>query len=318
MKQLNKYFVVSDIHGEYDALRQGLQEAGFDQNNPQHKLISVGDAFDRGPHSRKIYNFFREVHAICVKGNHDVMFQEYLEKGMDGEFVLFNILHNGLGNTIKSFTGLQDDQFSIPNLESARNHMQDFRSVRDWIQNLPLYYETQNFIFVHAGLNPYLSNWKDTDEHYMLWDIKDSHRPCHNIRKVVVIGHHHAFRVRENGKAEGMGDTRLEDISISSNYREENGNIRTIRLKSYGNTDENRPYISGNKIAIDGCTNLTGKVNVLVFEDYDMDPEPEKKPEPEIRPDDGSIRVEGTWGTGNYSYTVNPEMFYTTYTRAGF
>ena len=308
MKTLNKYFVFSDVHGEYKALQDALQEAGYDSKNPNHKLISLGDNFDRGPDSRKIWSFLRQNKAICVKGNHDAMFQEYMEKGMDGEYVLFNVLHNGLGETIKSFSGMRDDMFSIPNLELARKNMMDKQSITDWLKNLPLYYETENFIFVHAGIDPYKPNWKDTDEKFMLWDIEYSHVPCINTNdKIVVIGHHHAFRVRENAKRHGYSEVPLREYAIPTKTMDENGRKKRITLSWVGNTDENRPYSSGNKIAIDGCTNLTGKVNVLIFEDYEKDETPE---ETNIRVNPMETRVY----TSDGLYTISQGIDYTNYT----
>ena len=265
MNEKYRFFVFSDIHGEYDALVNGLKEAGYDSCNPRHKLVSLGDNFDRGPGSAQVYKYLVQNHAICVKGNHDVMFEEYLDKGMDGEFVLFNILHNGLGATIKSFANLPQDltHIDIPTLQRARqfNHWQE---VREWIKAMPLYYETKNFIFVHAGFDPRVLNWKDTSEDFMLWDIEHSHKQIGYINKKVVIGHHHAFRVRRNGEAAGQKESAPGSMFFS-------------KLTFFGNTDENRPYLYQNKIALDGCTNLTKKVNIMVFED-EMMPKATKQP----------------------------------------
>lgn len=281
MRTLYKYFIFSDVHGEYNALIKSLEEAGYERGNPNHKLVSLGDNFDRGPDSRKIYNFLTQNKAICVKGNHDAMFQEYLEKGMDGEFVLFNILHNGMAETIKSFSGLQDNQFSVDTLQRARNNIQSRDTLLRWIQQMPLFYETDTFVFVHAGIDPTLGDWRKTSEHYALWDIEDSHKPCVNVNnKVIIFGHHHAFRVRNNGVAAGMGDPDLNSVELRTNSCDENGNHHFCRLACYGNTDENRPYVSGNKIAIDGCTNLTKKVNVVVVEDYEKEEVPVKEDTP--------------------------------------
>lgn len=311
MRELNKYFVFSDVHGEYNALIAGLEEAGFDKNNPKHKLISVGDAFDRGPDSSKIFNFLRQHKATCVRGNHDNFFIEYLEKGMDGEFVLFNILHNGLGATIKSFTGLNDDVFSVENVDRARRNISS--EVLKFMKNMPLYFETETFVFVHAGLNPYIRDWKETDEHYMLWDIQDSHKALPNCNKICVIGHHHAAKVRQNSRAEGFQDFEVNDCVYTCN----GDNNKSHKMRYYGNKDENRPFINGNKIAIDGMTNLTGKVNVLVIEDYPLaEPEPVTEPEPNNNPDRPSIsdiRVEDiTWGyTPNFAqWMAEPTVYY--------
>lgn len=267
MKTLNKYFIFGDVHGEYDALLESLNAAGYNHSDPTHILVSTGDLFDRGPKSAEIYKFLSSRKHVAVKGNHDVMFQEYLEKGMDGEFVLFNILHNGLGATIRSFTGLGDSVFSPQELDSARRHINS--SVLKWIKDMPLYFETQNFIFCHAGINPRLPNWKDTDEHYMLWDIEDSYADIRTTRKFVVIGHHHAFRVRKQIEDRCLETREVNGISYP--LPTDNGQGMVVKMERYGNEDEHRIVCHRNKIAIDGCTNLTGKVNVLVVQDYPLE-----------------------------------------------
>ena len=68
----NKYFVFSDIHGEYISLVDTLSKAGFEPDNPKHILICIGDGFDRGPDSRAIYELFVNCpRHIYVRGNHD-------------------------------------------------------------------------------------------------------------------------------------------------------------------------------------------------------------------------------------------------------
>lgn len=259
--KLTKYFVFSDVHGEYDALLDALHMAGYESGNRNHKLISLGDSFDRGPKSKSVYEFLRNEGAICVKGNHDVMFQEYLEHGMEHSRVLFNILHNGLGATIKSFAGVDETIYSTHQLDVARKNIN--RSVLLWLNSMPLYFETASFIFCHAGIHPDLENWKDTDEQFMLWDIEHSHRSCPHTPKTVVIGHHHAQRVRDIATQRGIKSTELNRSTYTPF-----GHDNRIGYIYYGNQDENRPYKNGNKIAIDGMTNLTNKVNVLVIEDY--------------------------------------------------
>ena len=52
-----KFFVSSDIHGFFDEWQLALNNAGFDINNPNHKIIICGDLFDRGRQSKEIVNF---------------------------------------------------------------------------------------------------------------------------------------------------------------------------------------------------------------------------------------------------------------------
>ena len=219
-------------------------------------------------------------------------------------------------------TILNDDVFNVNNIDQARRNISS--DLLKWLKNMPLYFETSTFIFVHAGLNPWIRNWKETDEHYMTWDIQDSHRSIPNINKFCVIGHHHASKVRANGIAEGCGDYNINDATYSLNWEPDDNRGRSYRIKSYGNTDENRPYINGNKIAIDGMTNLTGKVNVLVIEDYPLeDPNPTQEPNKPQGPDLSSTDIKvnypnfgevtyATTGPTGFTYHINVDepMFY--------
>ena len=311
-RKLNKYFVFSDVHGEVDALMASLREAGYDHNNPNHILVSCGDAFDRGPASKEVFDLcLNKKNTIRIKGNHDCFLEEFLDKGSDGEFVLFNILHNGLGATISSFCSTIDfsNPFNLDTLDQCRG-IQRFRQVKEMLKDMPLYFETEHFIFCHAGLNPKLPNWKDTDEHFMLWDIEHSCDPIPSTDKMVVIGHHHAFRVKNQLIERGAHP---EDITGAYYFNKIDQEQKKILF--YGNKDENSPFKHRNKIALDGLTNLTHKVNVMVVEDYPLE---EKKDEPtdnnitdagfESCFRDTTFAVNGNMG--NFTYTMNYDVGY--------
>lgn len=311
-RKLNKYFVFSDVHGEVDALMASLREAGYDHNNPNHFLVSCGDAFDRGPASREVFDLYLNGRRVIrIKGNHDCFLEEFLDKGSDGEFVLFNILHNGLGATISSFCSTIDfsNPFNLDTLDQCRG-IQRFRQVKEMLKDMPLYFETEHFIFCHAGLNPKLPNWKDTDEHFMLWDIEHSCDPIPSTDKMVVIGHHHAFRVKNQLIERGAHP---EDITGAYYFNKIDQEQKKILF--YGNKDENSPFKHRNKIALDGLTNLTHKVNVMVVEDYPLE---EKKDEPtdnnitdagfESCFRDTTFAVNGNMG--NFTYTMNYDVGY--------
>ena len=293
-----KLFVFSDPHGEGEALEAALREAGFERGNPQHIPLCAGDMFDRGAYSRELFEFMMRNKGIWVKGNHEEMLEEALEKGLDGEFVFFNMLHNGLDKTIESFGCCDlEGMVSVEKMELAINRARTYsfngKKVLDVLKSLPLYYETKNYIFVHAGLDPYKEDWRLTDKDTMLWDIHFSHRPIEYTHKTVVIGHHHAFRVRAQGEEEG--------------YRSQ-----PLGVPYVGNTDEHAPVRFGNKIAIDPCSNITHKINVLVIEDELLEePKEETKNEQTItvdRKEPPSFRVSGEW------VGIDPTMTAYTYT----
>lgn len=281
-KMKNKYFVFSDVHGEFDALMASLEKAGYSPDNLNHKLICIGDAFDRGPKSEEVFQFLFNNNAIYVKGNHDEFLQKYLEQGVDGEFVMFNIVNNGLGATIKSLANWSNSE-AIDLKEAHKKILIRHSRLKHWLQNLPLYFETENYIFVHAGVDPKLgANWKNTDKDYMLWDIKDSYKNIPDIGgKMVVIGHHHTFRIKEDARLHGYDYYPFSGSGEKYTHLKMDGTC--LEMRFFGNEQEEYgPYCYGNKVALDGCTNLSKQVNVMVIEDYPYEePKAESKPEPE-------------------------------------
>lgn len=280
-----KLFVFSDVHGHYEALRVALREAGYNKSDPTHRLLSIGDNFDRGVQSAHVYQYLKDNKAICVKGNHETFLEEALEKGMDGEYVLFNFLRNGLDQTIQSLSGFKFGVYEDTNrIGAAIAQINCLRpELKEWLANMPLVYQTKNYIFAHAGIHPYSRlDHSLQDKDFILWDIEYSHCPVDSTHKTVVIGHHHAFRVRQRAEENGY----CEDI---------------LHLPYYGNQDEHRPVRIGNKIAIDPCSNYTNKVNVIVIEDELLEEEVkvEEQSEPIFNENVFSIGIDptATWAT---------------------
>ncbi|KGP71296.1 metallophosphoesterase family protein [Pontibacillus yanchengensis] len=163
-----RYLVVSDIHGEFYKLEEVLQEASFDSKEDQ--LILLGDYIDRGPYSREVVAKVKELvekqGAIAIKGNHDDLFI----RSKDDEEAMDLWEMNGASSTLKSYNGVS---------EEMKEH-------REWLENhLRLYYETDQYIFVHAGLEPNVP-LNEQKEDTMLWT---RHTETIGLGKTVVHGH---------------------------------------------------------------------------------------------------------------------------------
>ena len=52
-----RYYVVSDVHGYYTQMKSALKKAGFFSDDAPHKLIMLGDIFDRGHETKQIQQF---------------------------------------------------------------------------------------------------------------------------------------------------------------------------------------------------------------------------------------------------------------------
>ena len=64
-------FLIGDVHGCLDELRQLLQKAGVSSEN--HVIIFCGDLVNKGPKSQETVNFVRQLGAgvYSVRGNHE-------------------------------------------------------------------------------------------------------------------------------------------------------------------------------------------------------------------------------------------------------
>ncbi|HEX7371053.1 MAG TPA: metallophosphoesterase [Rhodanobacteraceae bacterium] len=64
-------FVVGDIHGCFDAVRDAMVSVGFDE--ARDRLFSVGDLVDRGPSSEDAVDWIARPWFHAVRGNHEQM-----------------------------------------------------------------------------------------------------------------------------------------------------------------------------------------------------------------------------------------------------
>lgn len=55
-----RYYVASDIHGFFGCFIKALEEKGYFSDRDEHKLIILGDLFDRGMEARELQEFILE------------------------------------------------------------------------------------------------------------------------------------------------------------------------------------------------------------------------------------------------------------------
>ena len=260
-----KLFVFSDAHGDYKALVEGLEEAGFDKENPNHLLISLGDNFDRGYFSLAIYEFLKNLQnkdkAIIIRGNHLTFLENYL----DGTSLSpFNYIYNGTDETLADFLGrskpfeswcMLDKNIENPTngdfadfiTEAKKEINKYYPELLPWIKSLPYYYETKNYIFTHGAI--------DTE-------AKDWHKP-HCCRGNLTDWEALAF---DDGTFFGKYITNTDKTVVI-------GHFGTEHLRRLYNIDDGKDKNDilvredGKVIALDATTCISHKVNILVVED---------------------------------------------------
>jgi len=132
-----RQFAIADIHGHLKTFEALLARIGFTKAD---ELFLLGDFIDRGPDSKGVIDCVEELknsgHTVhCLRGNHEQMVLD-AEYGNDSWRMW---LRHGGKDTCISF-GTQGYWF-VPD------------EYRKWMAALPLYLETEGYLFVHAGLD---------------------------------------------------------------------------------------------------------------------------------------------------------------------
>jgi len=172
----SKFFVFSDIHGCFNELKSLMQKIE-DLIDDDSQLIFLGDYIDRGPNSKKVLDYLLKLRekypsTIFLYGNHEKMFLEFIiEPKMSNPF-----LYNGGHETLKDFK--KDMRWDI-----------DDKYI-EFINSMKLYYETEDYFFVHAGVpNKDFDELTFEDEEDLLW-IRDSFLESERIwDKMIIHGH---------------------------------------------------------------------------------------------------------------------------------
>lgn len=158
----------------------------------EDKLILLGDYVDRGIKSRQVVEQIRSLHkewgAITLKGNHDQMFVDAMLNDEDGLW-----LNNGGYQTVESYCGIDffEETFEWDTYELAKKFiLNNYRQDIGFLKQLPLYYETNTHIYVHAGINPFYEYWKNQSDDDFLW-IRELffNNSVEHVGKTVVFGH---------------------------------------------------------------------------------------------------------------------------------
>ncbi len=176
MSSKKRFFVISDIHGCLDKLERLIDLIKSDLE--ERMLIFLGDYIDRGLDSCGVVEFVmdleRNYDTVLLKGNHEKMLLDFLA-GLN-QFVY---LENGGDLTLASYYNkfkLKEGEIFIPS-----DHL-------EFYSGLELYYKTDDYIFVHAGLRDGVALEYQNEED-LLWIREDFIYSTHDFGKIVVFGH---------------------------------------------------------------------------------------------------------------------------------
>lgn len=260
------YYVFSDVHGCLGPLLEALAAAGYDDGNPAHHLLFLGDAFDKPSPWRDDYGVY--IYLRCaveagkltwILGNHDAWLASSIRDGHANHFTrdTVRLLAEGLAPG----QDLADERACIDVLAAY--------GVGAFLDTYGVdYYETAHYVFTHAFV-PWSRKQGRIDEHW-----RDAERTRWNACR------------SENGMKRVMDGLRISDKTLVSGHVGAcYGNIclrhpdvmrdsaafdkiaAAVKHNARQNADYFRAYVGDGVIGMDGWAYATGMVNVLVVED---------------------------------------------------
>jgi len=247
-----KLYVTADTHGFYSILRNALTEAGFFSETSPHKLVILGDLFDRGAEALQMQDFILELieqdRVILVKGNHEDLFVEMVTE--DEGIPYSHHVSNGTYDTALQLTGYDPEMARIRNFDFAEA-ARETPYYKTIIPTMADYYETKNYVFTHGWIPcirgrigySYYSDWRSAQE--LEWEQARWYNGMDAVQtadeeKTIVCGHWHC----------SYGHAKYEH-----------------KGSEFGPDADFTPYFGPGVIALDACTAYSKRCNVIVLED---------------------------------------------------
>ncbi|MGI6156029.1 MAG: metallophosphoesterase family protein [Enterococcus lemanii] len=183
MKKL--IYVISDIHGQIDLFKKLLED--FDPK--WHQLVLIGDLNDRGMHSKECLLLGKELveqfGAVYLRGNHEEYLLQFLNRPEDW---YEKYARNGGKETINSllYSGATEE-YSPTEIAMMIRHR--YKELIDFLIERPFYFEWQQYVFVHAGVDFKQTDWRKTSLHDFIWIREPFLAGKNTTDKTIVFGH---------------------------------------------------------------------------------------------------------------------------------
>ena len=250
-----KYYVTADVHGFYTLMVAALEKAGYFADTTPHKLVILGDLFDRGHEAKELQSFVLDLmdrnEIILIRGNHEDLFVEMATT--DHGLAYSHHISNGTFDTALQLTGYDPVLAVLRNYDFA-DAAKDTPLYQKIIPSMLDYYESSKYIFVHGwipcsrernGNYSFIADWRTSDEQEWMkarWynGMAAAAQGVTEKGKTILCGHWHTSF--GHSRLEGKGSEFDADADFS-------------------------PYYGSGIIALDACTGHSGVVNCIVLEE---------------------------------------------------
>jgi serine/threonine protein phosphatase 1 len=144
----SRVLAIGDVHGMYEKLIKLMDKIRF--NPDEDLLIFLGDYIDRGPDPGRCLQYIFALQqqypdvVVCLMGNHEVMMSSY-----------FMQKRGSYNNLIVDYAGSWLDNGGLETLKQLDEMDEGTKEeLLQWVMNLPVKYQYQDYFFCHAGVDP--------------------------------------------------------------------------------------------------------------------------------------------------------------------
>jgi Calcineurin-like phosphoesterase len=190
LREVNRLYVIGDIHGRLDLLDQLIDAIRRDAKGGKNLIVTLGDYVDRGPNSRGVIDRLLTNpfpgDFIALKGNHEELLENFLDHPETG------IQWRQLGGleTLYSFgipvaPLLMGQQFA----EAAKQLTNALSAAQlKFLRSLKTSLSVAHFFLCHAGVRPGVPLDRQREED-LLWIRDDFLNSNFDFGKIIVHGH---------------------------------------------------------------------------------------------------------------------------------
>lgn len=167
---MSRYIAITDIHGELGKLESVLSKINLRSDDI---FVFMGDYIDRGPDSKsvveKVIEISESYETITLIGSHEYA----LLHAKQDEYYNYLFWNYGGPATVKSYGGHFDNILKIHG---------------DFYRSLNFYHLTENYLFVHAGIDPRYS-LEEQSETDLVYIRSAFYNHPHNLKQKIIFGH---------------------------------------------------------------------------------------------------------------------------------
>ncbi|WP_461182224.1 metallophosphoesterase [Virgibacillus kimchii] len=271
LDKTKRIIVISDIHGSLKLFRRLLEKVNYTKDD---YLFINGDLCEKGKNSLETVEFVQKLteqsaKVFVTKGNCDVLFR-HVFNGNEGIIPYMkkrehSILNEMLQNQEKSV----DDFSSLE--EIAAHYRTHYHKEIQWLESLPIAFETDEHIIIHAGIE-HRKDWKQTGEMSAL-QMQAFYEKGHQADKTVIVGHWPVVNYRSNiiSSHNPLIDKEKRMIALDGgNQIKKEGQLNALIIEN-GNYDfAYVDELTDERIVLKDYIDTTNSAGTVTYPNYEM------------------------------------------------